>query len=98
MMVNHAVHHLQLILTETDQENGQPLRGALCRLAHAGQPDQPPLTKKSAAGGSIKVKSLAGGSYQLTVVLHGYLEAHREITVVKGKLLRVGVGLENVAS
>jgi len=93
-IVDHASRSLQLIITVTDKESKQPLPGARCRLAPAEHPEHLLVTKKSAAKGSIKVKTLDGGNYLLTVSNPGYQKITHEVFVTKGKFMRVAVELE----
>lgn len=96
MIVDRAGRGLQLIFSVTDKENKQPLPGALCRLAYPEQPDHPIHTKRSAAKGNLKVKSLESGKYLLTATLPGYQKFSRDIYVTKGEFIRVGVEMEKL--
>jgi hypothetical protein len=92
-LINRVGHGLQLIITVVDKVDGQPLPRVLCQLASKEQPSHMLLSKKSAAKGSFKVKSLEGGPFLLTVTRPGYQEMCREIFVTKGKFMRVMVEL-----
>ena len=94
ILVDRGGRHRQLILTVTDKETGQPLPGALCQLAHPDLPGQPILSGKSGPKGNLKVKSLEGGNYLLTVAKQGYLVHSREVVVTRGEFLRLRVEME----
>ena len=84
-------HRLQMIITFLDKEIGHPLPSVLCRLSHPERPARPVISKKSAAKGSLKIKSLEGGPYLLTAVQPGYSPISQEIFVTKGEFMRVRV-------
>ena len=96
MIVDRVGHGLQLIISVMDKANKQPLPGALCFLAHAVKPEHPIHSKRSAAKGSLKVKSLESGKYLLTATLAGYQKYSSYVYVTKGEFVRVGVEMEKL--
>lgn len=96
LIVDHAGRRLQLIVSVVDKVNGKKIQGALCTVALSNRPDRTILFKKSAAKGSLKIKSLESGNYLLAIAKSGYQKQTMALAVTKGKFLRVGVEMEQM--
>jgi hypothetical protein len=94
-LVDRAGRGWQLMVTVTEVEGGAGIAGATCKiLAETGTNTSPLLTRKSAARGSFRVKSLPAGSYRITVSKAGYLTKSQVFSITRNELERVRVALE----
>lgn len=88
----------------TDAQTGSPLKGVTVSFALDGgmmkaataSTSDPELVKKTAEKGGFNVKSLASGTYQVTLKKAGYADQVATISVSDGEMTELKISLEKV--
>lgn len=92
MVINTGGSSVALKGVITDAASGEPLKGVTLTITLVGG-NADPIVKRTAEKGGFMIKSLAEGTYSVTITQSGYKEQTVTIPITDGKMYELNVEL-----